>query len=649
MPPLLVVSGDRAAAEGLLRAVQTRLSLPAWRSIDRWPGDHASGTLVAMGSGGGGGPLEDDSVFATDAQTRWHIAFDGVLFNRAEVVAMLGSRLRDPSGSDADIAAASVAVWGVDGAQLRWNGDWNLVVWDAVEQELWLSRDRFGSQSMYHATTPAGLFVASSHLMTFHPAGFRETDPAAMLFSNYLLETTGRTVLREVSAVPPGAHVVRRDSRAITVKRWWRTIDHLGGSMPTYDTAVPVVRELVLDAVDLRVPARGEFSTSLSGGLDSSIVAAAVNAALLARGDDPTRQVLHHQSYDGTSQDERRWAEAVALHLGLPFSDTAVTPEQALPFLECSIAAFEADHYMPLPLWWHYRMIAAAGLVRSFEGLGSGSLFADHRTLARDLRRGALQRGSLSAWGRWATHSMKAAGEERVSTVIAFLRSDLAEAFGSTALLGAVREQRAGASRRSAFLRQVSAWRQHECRASETAEAAQQVEALIALRHREIVQESRQLSPLNRILYLQTHMTQLPPDFRNFQALARSHGVKLLNPFTDWRVVVAAFELPDSAKLGEGWTKRILRDSFAPLLPQAVVRRRDKLGFTAPMLDWTARGLRTVMVQAAAAGLVSSSGEPDCALSESILAADVRDDVLALRRSWPLVQRSMLVTRFRNG
>jgi asparagine synthetase B (glutamine-hydrolysing) len=149
------------------------------------------------------------------------------------------------------------------------------------------------------------------------------------------------------------------------------------------------------------------------------------------------------------------------------------------------------------------------------------------------------------------------------------------------------------------------------------------------------------------LLYQKFHLW--PADVPNFQRIAASHGVVLLNPVMDWRVAVTAFELPDSAKLGDGWTKRILRDAFAPLLPEAVVRRRDKLGFTAPMLDWTARGLRTVMVQAARDGLVSSSGGPDLALSEAILAADVRDDVLALRRSWPLVQRSMLVTRFRNG
>lgn len=95
----------------------------------------------------------------------------------------------------------------------------------------------------------------------------------------------------------------------------------------------------------------------------------------------------------------------------------------------------------------------------------------------------------------------------------------------------------------------------------------------------------------NERLYRDFHTTILPGILRNFDRCSMAHGIEVRMPFMDWRLVTYAMALPPDSKMGGGFTKRILRDATADVLPDVIRNRRSKIGFNSPMIEWLNGGL----------------------------------------------------------
>ncbi len=65
-----------------------------------------------------------------------------------------------------------------------------------------------------------------------------------------------------------------------------------------------------------------------------------------------------------------------------------------------------------------------------------------------------------------------------------------------------------------------------------------------------------------------------------------AHGVEVRLPFLDWRLVTYAFSLPDESKVGNGYSKRILREAMRGILPETIRTRTVKIGFQSPLSNW---------------------------------------------------------------
>lgn len=90
---------------------------------------------------------------------------------------------------------------------------------------------------------------------------------------------------------------------------------------------------------------------------------------------------------------------------------------------------------------------------------------------------------------------------------------------------------------------------------------------------------------VNKFLYNDFHFSLLPSILRNYDRCSMAHGVEVRMPFMDWRLVTFSFGLPAGSKIGEGYTKRILRDSMKDILPEKIRKRISKIGFNSPMIE----------------------------------------------------------------
>jgi asparagine synthase (glutamine-hydrolysing) len=93
-------------------------------------------------------------------------------------------------------------------------------------------------------------------------------------------------------------------------------------------------------------------------------------------------------------------------------------------------------------------------------------------------------------------------------------------------------------------------------------------------------------------LYAMFHENILPTLLRNYDRYAMINSVEIRMPFMDHRIVSFVNSLPYSSKIGNGYTKRIVRDALDPYLPKEVTWRKSKVGFSSPIVDWMQNDLK---------------------------------------------------------
>ena len=96
----------------------------------------------------------------------------------------------------------------------------------------------------------------------------------------------------------------------------------------------------------------------------------------------------------------------------------------------------------------------------------------------------------------------------------------------------------------------------------------------------------KKLDNLSQYLYAMFHENILPTLLRNYDRYAMINSVEIRMPFMDHRIVSFVNSLPYSSKIGNGYTKRIVRDALDPYLPKEVTWRKSKIGFSSPIVDW---------------------------------------------------------------
>jgi asparagine synthase (glutamine-hydrolysing) len=568
----------------------------------------------------------------TDSTGRWTVVFNGEIYNYIEIkraLERLGRRFE--TESDTEVLLQAFIEWG-PACQERFNGMWAFAVWDAARSELFLSRDRFGVKPLYIGDSE-GRFVFGSEVKVFALTGpwvdgFRRE---LYRFSKITeLESAGLTILRGVSSVPPGHQVLVTASGSQRVARWWNTLDHLPAVSPRYVERVEELRGRLGDACELRLRSDVPVGTSLSGGLDSSVIAALVHERIQSHHPNLAQKV-YTRTFPGTPMDEAHWAERVASSLGVDLIRTNHGVGEALDRFEEIVHVLEDAYLLPLGVWSHYRGMRLDGTVVSIDGHGADELFAGYPSTVRGLRRTSLQLGRISAWRELDRLHRRLKGED-----------------GSVSMgrmFGAVTQDA------MATARMLFQWRPHRTRPRKRPGSDGVDEILEALRSRAdvVAAEARALSPLNRILYSEFHHGMLPAVLRNFDRMSMANGIEIRSPYLDWRVVTYAFALPDSDKIGGGFSKRILRDVGSAYLPEDVTMRLDKIGFRDPVSDLMSDGLAGIAAQRLASGELGEVCSAVGVESADIARALQEQDWKQLAHNWRFVQAAILLRMLRKS
>jgi asparagine synthase (glutamine-hydrolysing) len=528
---------------------------------------------------------------------RYWLTFNGEIYNFIELRRELeGLGHRFMSDSDSEVILAAYAQWG-EACQSRFNGMWAFAIWDAERAELFLSRDRFGVKPL-HYSLDEHRFAFSSELKAFLAlpwvdGRFDEALLRETLSNINGYENSPYSLLPGVQKLL-GGHCLRvtADGDAM-VRRWWDTRAHAVAAEGDFASQTAAFRDLFFDACRIRLRSDVAVGTSLSGGLDSSAVAATV--ATIGRSEQTDHGASDWQRafvacFPGTNLDEQRYAREVIEAFQLSPHYYVVDEQEALRNLESVIFSYESIYWVPLVGPWSiYREMRGDGVVVSLDGHGADELLGGyHFFIERELQYLLTRRFDLSRYRdlkRTLAGLSGGSAENLQLGLLGDMRLMARHALGRTRLWQVASRIRvalhaAAGSRREA----VMTMGEGPLLAPQTSGAR--------LYSEERDSRHGDLSPLARVLHLWFHESVLPTLLRNYDRASMAHGVEVRMPFMDWRLVTFAFGLPDDSKIGAGYTKRVLRAAMDGLLPDSIRLRTNKIGFTSPLDLWMRGALR---------------------------------------------------------
>ncbi len=309
--------------------------LVAMRDSITHRGPDDAGHFVAPGIGLGSRRLaildlsERGHMPMSTPDRRYHIAYNGEVYNYRELRPALESRgCKFQSNTDTEVLLYLYATEGP--AMLdRLNGMFAFAIWDAQERTLFLARDRLGIKPLYYAFHENALYFASEEKALFTAGIKAEFDASVweeLLCFRYVAGE--RTPFVGVKRLLPGHYMTWKNGR-IETKRWW----HLGERAQALRSNIPTdavrwYQELFDSSVALRRISDVPIGVLLSGGLDSSSVAAAL---AMQAGSGVSSFTMRFQE---ASHDEGPLARQVAERYHLDAHELYIPSEQLLQRLQ---------------------------------------------------------------------------------------------------------------------------------------------------------------------------------------------------------------------------------------------------------------------------------------------------------------------------
>ncbi|MBU6399637.1 MAG: asparagine synthase (glutamine-hydrolyzing), partial [Verrucomicrobia bacterium] len=255
---------------------------------------------------------------ANEDRTLW-IVFNGEIFNYVELRPELEARgHRFRTGTDTEVVLHAFEEFGPRCLD-RFNGQFALAIWDTRKQSLFLARDRMGVRPLFY-TTQGGRLVFASEIKAIL-ADRRlsvEIDPVVLdqVFT-FWSPLTPQTIFRNIVEVPPGHYLVA-SATEIALSRYWDLNFPAASGEPvrrpspaTLEAYAQELAERLTAAVQARLRADVPVGAYLSGGLDSSMIAAITRQVI------PNRLQTFSIAFNDTQYDEHAYQTRMAQCLGV--------------------------------------------------------------------------------------------------------------------------------------------------------------------------------------------------------------------------------------------------------------------------------------------------------------------------------------------
>jgi len=434
-------------------------------------------------------------------------------------------------------------------------GMFAFVLWDRARKRIFAARDRVGIKPLYVFQNAGAIYLASSIRSIMSATNVKTSLNVEAIYQFLLFSypiDQRRTMIHGIDRILPGEYLLA-DEAGVRFERYWRP--HFGGEAGLSDMQDEDLKDLFQESVDLHLQSDVPVAVLLSGGVDSSAI-----AACAAR--SGSNSVVICAGYEGRhSSDERPQALATAKSLRLNPIEVLTSESSFESDFEALVGYCDepVGDIAAMPQWSLYRRARELGYKVLLSGIGGDELFFGY-----------------PKWNQLAQRLRSTAGSEslRRAMIVKALTSHLGSGLG--------RLTRGGMSASAGSI-------------------APLLEALTS----GVPPGPDEISALMFGTYLTQNGCQLA------DKLGMGVSVEVRVPFLDHRLLEAVFGLPLHRRFAKGTSKPLLKRMAQDLVP-AEVLRAPKRGFTPPqpsLLGGLWGGIRMRLLMECWRGLAGWTGK----------------------------------------
>ena len=507
-------------------------------------------------------------------------------------------------------------------------GMFAFAIWDQRKKELFIARDRLGVKPLYYVHTHDGSLYFGSEIKTLLEAGAVKPELNYAVLSDYLANhapSGEETLFVGVKRLLPGHVLTWRDGE-LTIRRYWDVDFSKDGEVRDDKTYISQWSELFRESVRLRLMADVPLGMFLSGGIDSSAIAAVMSGMVK----EPIK--TFSVAFAEREANELEYARLIADAYKTDHREISVSPEQffeALPRL-----VWHEDEPLAHPssvALYFVSKLAAEHVKVVLTGEGSDELLAGYGRYRRTMWNISLGRQYNKLTPSFARDSIRKQIERMAPS--GRLRQKLMRTF---LVLSPELE--------SIYFDNFAVFpapMQHHMFTRETRERIVTIDPYVELRR--LLDRTKDLSLLDGLLYadIKTYLHEL---LMKQDQMSMATSVESRVPFLDHKLVEFTARMPDTMKLRGGTTKYVLRESMKGVLPERILSR-SKMGFPVPIGSWFRGQYKSVIDE-----YVLS----ERALSRGIFAPDFVRNLVSrhhagedhTERLWALLNFEMWLRRF---
>lgn len=515
--------------------------------------------------------------FAAAGNQVWSVA-NGEIYNFRELRRVLqraGHTFR--SGSDNEVIAHGYAEWGEEVVE-RLEGMFALAIWDVDRGRLLLARDRMGQKPLYFGRWSKGSFVFGSEpkAVLAHPEAEPGIDPKAL--AAYLVFESvpaPACIHAGLHKLGPGELLSYDADKGEWQTRLYWTLGRPRNppEVPaSFEAGVERVRAEVVRATADRLVSDVPLGVFLSGGVDSSLITAAM-AQTVPASEIQTFSIGFHEA----SFDERSHAEAVARHLGTRHRVRVVSAAEMLEVLD-PVAALMDEPLGDASIIPTYLLSAFAreNVTVALGGDGGDELFLGYPTFTAEY--------GLQKLGAWADGELA----RRIGPGLRSLVERLPAGTGYFSLDFKLKRfaRGLGWGLRDRHVRWMCSFLPEE------------LDALLGVAgahrfpdewiHRD---PPRSTDPFGDLTDHYARLYLAPDVLVKVDRASMAHGLELRSPLLDRRLVELVRSIPSKHLIPGGQLKKLLKEVARPWLPPGILER-PKQGFAIPIADWLRGPLR---------------------------------------------------------
>ncbi|MCA9842499.1 MAG: asparagine synthase (glutamine-hydrolyzing) [Cyanobacteria bacterium HKST-UBA03] len=513
-----------------------------------------------------------------DPATNHVVCYNGEIYNYIELRQELGEH-RFTTASDTEVILKAYETWGPACVE-KFRGMFAFALWDAQKQKLFIARDRFGIKPFYFTIQRenGGVFLFASELKTLVPycKDFKINLDSLRDYFTFQFCLGYKTLADGVNKLMP-AHCgyVDRNLNLDFWKYWEVEYDLDWNHTDAYFKRA--VRETLHDSVGVHLRADVEVGAYVSGGIDSSLVASMAYEQLEKTGQDRF-QAFVGKFTEPEGFDESQYAQALADERGMILHQIPIGEQDFVD--QIAKVIYHLDEPLAGPGSFPQFMVSKTvrqHLKVVLGGQGGDEIFGGYTRYLiayfEQCIKGAID-GTISNGNYIVTYE----------SIIPALRSlkryqPLLQEFWSEGIFEDDRDKRYFrlVNRSNTFGGSVD-WGIFNGTTS--------------------LDEFRQIfwgKNVGKESYFDsmTHFdfkTLLPALLQVEDRMSMAHSIESRVPFLDHHVVELAASIPSNIKFKDGELKRLLRIGLDDYIPDAILNRKDKMGFPVPLPHWLKQG-----------------------------------------------------------